>query len=367
MYLHIGPAKTGTSFLQCALSKQVAYESLLADNIQYVGRCLCKEKNYPNPDCFYLNNGEVFGKDGQLKGNLMKVLKKIKKAGRDGLMVNEFLAPMGPSTIRKLVEELKRDGWEVHAMLWYRRLFEWLPSYFGQMQNFGSLFKAWPEKGSVGRPRLDFDMYTRKERSQKLPQNFYNYRRLVTAMEDKGMHPAEFYRQLWLPYSHTFTVLNYHASPFEHNTTVGDPLLVNLFCGGVLEGTNQTCALARANALPSQNRNKRFDAEFDKVATHAREVGLLGKTQLSRDKVGGAIAKYQRGNTITWPLRCMSESSMGALYNYSLQGENFFFPNIPEEFHRQAFQAYRDKQAYCAVDVDAVVKDPVWQGFLQTL
>jgi hypothetical protein len=128
MYLHAGPYKTASSFLQCVLSRN-AYEYLKMDGVTFLGACTyeCKRPASSYDYCEVHSSGSFFNQDRELQPQLLRKLDELRNSGQSALIVWEYLSDLNEQKLRNLLKAL--DGWEIHVVLNYRRLFEWLPSW----------------------------------------------------------------------------------------------------------------------------------------------------------------------------------------------------------------------------------------------
>ena len=129
MYLHAGPYKTASSYLQCVLSRN-AYEYLKMDGVAFLGTCAyeCKRPASSYDYCEQHSSGSFFTRDRELQPQLRRKLDELRDSGQSALMVWEYLSDLNEEKLRNLLSAL--DGWEIHVILNYRRLFEWLPSWY---------------------------------------------------------------------------------------------------------------------------------------------------------------------------------------------------------------------------------------------
>jgi hypothetical protein len=127
MYLHAGPYKTASSYLQCVLSRN-AYEYLKMDGVTFLGACACKRPASTYDYCEVHSSGSFFTRDRELQPLLLRKLNELRDSGQSALIVWEYLSDLNEQKLRNLLQAM--DGWEIHVILNYRRLFEWLPSWY---------------------------------------------------------------------------------------------------------------------------------------------------------------------------------------------------------------------------------------------
>jgi hypothetical protein len=126
LYLHAGPYKTATSFLQCVLS-QNAHDVLKTDGIAYLGTCAfeCRRPRYDY--CEPHSQFSFFSSSGELKPDFVSKVNALYQDGQsDALIVWEYLSDLKPVKLQALISAFQ--GWEIRVIFNYRRLFEWLPS-----------------------------------------------------------------------------------------------------------------------------------------------------------------------------------------------------------------------------------------------
>jgi hypothetical protein len=422
LFLHVGPPKTGTSFLQGTITKS-AYVTLLQDDIQYLGVCLDKArrqvdpnttadtgdpsrgrhfysyKEIPNltPDQLYATCPRefisLFESDSSSLPKLHPYLQQIVRLAlassssqsgspRHAVMANEFLSEIRHESQRDLLWQFLSKYYDVHVLLTYRRLHEWLPSYFYQKSRNRARFEIlWPgqtyQRKATRRTRsildtgsdgLMFDLYNQTQRSVRFHDDLWLYSQIMDSLENCS--------------TTQITVLNFHqktdgaeidsrAGPVGHPTP--DPWMVEFFCSGKVfpaADIHYTCKAARSDPdfANHNTANERPDVNLDLVATAAFRAGLLSRPSslrfpsLTRREVKRKISAFnyrlklartksvKNSNTTTspsiipndtgslprqeshrpsllseFPIRCLPNSTLDGLFDYSWHAERQYY------------------------------------------
>jgi hypothetical protein len=358
LYLLIGPPKTGTTFLQGSIT-QSAYHILQQDHIQYLGMCLSKarrssfhqhqssssssstttsssiDNNYTTCPRDFIRLLRSSGDDvSQYLKQIVSVAYHTHHRRRHALMVNEFLSEIQYQHQRNVLYQYLSQWYDLHIIMTYRRLYEWLPSYFYQKFRHRSIYTdLWPYQAIssssssttttttttahrspsrgrqhhhdriniVGRERFPFDWYgNATQRSQLFHHDLWLFQQLMDAMENNNTTPMEYFYQQWQSYTnHPIVVLNFHNTFTNHTTSTSttamttcqqyqskyhqhfhhvDPLLVDLFCSGkaIPETINQTCREVCINPnFAYQYKYPMEDQTPDRIATAAYLAGLM--------------------------------------------------------------------------------------------
>lgn len=125
-----GPYKTGSSFLQCAFSRE-GYDLLRRDNYFYLGTCSfeCRRMRWDYEFCEKHSQGSFFVRN-LVDPLFAEKINELYAKRQNAIIVWEYLSDLHPERMLSLMEAL--DGWDVQVILMYRRLFSWLPSWYGQ-------------------------------------------------------------------------------------------------------------------------------------------------------------------------------------------------------------------------------------------
>jgi hypothetical protein len=432
--------------MQTSITKS-AYMTLQADNILYLGACYntARVKNViatptsavqlyetcPREAIPLLDDSET-----RLSAYLTKIVGLVLSSKPsntstyqtfNAFMLNEYLSEMKTEAQRDTLWRELAQFFDIHVLMWYRRLYEWLPSYFYQKIRYRYVYTAvWPgqvhpeQPQMMGRDRFVFDLYNLTQRSELFHEDLWLYSELMDALEEEGTTPMEFYYQQWAKYTNRITVLSMHqphvsteqrTGQIEHrrqnadtdrnSSRLPDPLLANFFCSGVAipETVNHTCHAALNDPhFAFGSRNRMDNGQTDMIATAAHRSGLLhtdesGFPIRSRYHVRRQIdltdrylkrlrtqsgqlnnSELYRGYPLDkwkllseFPVECLPERTLDRLYKYSWQAEKHFFPGSSDEVHRGGFDSYRSSGRYCWINTQAVLSDLPWSSFLREL
>jgi len=176
--LHIGPYKTGTTFLQSMLcfNQKMMVPILDQDNLLYLGTCPRKPcgPSTPKPTfiCHYGQCGSLFRTSNdesnsplsQLSPDIIWFTHHALECGSNAMVIYEGLHNI-PLEYLEGLHALLLPNWNVQILITYRPLYQWLLSLFNQLYKPGAYrkkeFLLWPNatnrKGILGKeipPRL---------------------------------------------------------------------------------------------------------------------------------------------------------------------------------------------------------------------
>ena len=126
--LHMGPGKTGTSSIQDALRDINIFESLDEDGWD---ASLIRGTSESNTIVKCIRHHQGCKSEGW-RDALSATVSNGAERGKDLLMSNEVIAhfDLASNAYWKQLSSLLKKHYRVHAILAYRRYFEWVPSYY---------------------------------------------------------------------------------------------------------------------------------------------------------------------------------------------------------------------------------------------
>ena len=403
LVLHIGPPKTATTFLQSSLCTENATSFLAQDGWQYVGIFPTSCGNYTasyelepfvghRKTDFFMSTTNA--SSAQLSPVLVDRLAEIHAANQSALVINEDFVELSDEQLVAL-EQHVRGQWNVQVVLAYRRLWDWLPSKYGQMYRPNKFKDAWPE----GENETAAD--NSNPLSNPLPFDLDNrgaFSNLVQKLERTGQHPVESLIRKFETFFPALTVVHLHnlqqESEEETTKAQGDPYLQHLFCS-VLRNPplHTTCAAVQSGQLgQSVNSNPSQTLDYDILAVRAWQRGLFQHNDdderrwknISRSVAVRAIRKNQKKNHTDFPQACLSNRTLARLLKLSLTVEANLLANLlanrrriispnddtdnHEAQHRAEFETAKSERKYCHIDADRVLEDEGdWYNMLVTL
>jgi hypothetical protein len=397
---HVGLPKTGTTFLQCNLSGMYVHNRSVweKDNYVYLGTYGCIDPlNIPSfsrmHDPFVVFHGGAQVKsfvydptidmnDTELEMNpdFIASINQLAAMRTNVLFIFEPMSQFRPYQIQQL-RALIEPHWNIQVTVAYRRLFEWLPSMYNQLEKTKKSMATWPEHDSIAGVTFPFtidvdsmDNATADEtdmQSLMTPKYYEQFKR-------HGKHPAELVMDLYKRHlTANVAILPTHSLGIT--PTVGvDPLLEYFFCGDLLTVTTpHLCQELRQGgfdgAFPADIGaiNQAVPLNFDILAVAAYQQNMV-PAQLSRPEVVERLRLHQEDvltrSATDFPLQCMSASKLDELEELSMFTEERLLPstNTTADSHRQGFLA-RKNSSFCHVDTSRALADPSWVEFFGSL
>ncbi len=240
------------------------------------------------------------------------------------------------------------DEFDIHIVVTYRRLYEWLPSAWSENMKHFDL--ANDHDTGKGVP-LPFDF--REEYYG--PQYVHPAQQVITAAE-RNIGKGRF----------TLSILDLHA---KYDGVVGksNNLLAEVLCSGAVPDIYYACNAAKKNELlrtvKEVNTNKRLEIHYQTLAFQAYKLRLTKTVPTIETEF--KLKKCLSGDQAALdnlPKVCMSEKHTGMLYNLSWEQELKLFPERDERSHRLGFEEYyRDRKVYCSIDVDKWLLSKEWR------
>lgn len=413
MVIHVGTHKTGTTSLQGSLCyfDPRTERTLLKDNWVYIGSCYKnrktqylehKKQNFVrNPRGNYLLHIMDWDEGPTNSGVSEHFLQKVNEtyaSGRNALVVFESFSGFSVSLIEQFANALM--SWEVHIVIVYRPLYDFLPSMYAELtrQDYGRGFPADKERRGRGptRIRKPFDLsddrvtapaVDGKTSAQSSPSGDHVLciRLLVylSVMERTGRHAAQVVRDKYRRFFDRVQVIPTSRLPPPVESRA-DPLFEYLLCN-VLEATNscKDCHKWRkGRTLHTANK-----ISYDLLAIEANRQGYIDSAKTDRWKANGKIRNHQqdvRGLTdVDFDhMSCLPNATLDRLYNLSWTVEkNLLFQNdsylyaspgldetmhVAEARHRDTFTKRIESKKYCHVDAKSTLEnDSHWIEFFQ--
>jgi hypothetical protein len=359
LYLHVGPQKTGSSTLQSLWDRTVP--ALGQDG--YVHRHITPERG--DFDCDVGSEGEYYNcvASQQLKG----YIDTSKREGRNVLLTDENLDQRFAQTLRDTIDG---NDWEVTVVVVYRRIHEWLTSWYNQINKTanvdsnGNLLLTddgiptrkphtyWPHQGGVRVPTFSswyFD-YTGSW-NNTLP-HLVNHHRSVDFFET--------YDALF----ENVVVYNFHHD--------GD-LATNFMCD-VIQNTPTVCERLRDHAIQGTKMNPSIQLRYDILAVSAYDQGLLlnnnNVPSLSRPEVVDAIANFVALSGKELPWKC-DDHLIDQVRDWLIGSERKVYASVwnptMEIDLNNIYNSYLESGALCDLDLDVLFSDDDWIAFFKSL
>eukprot|EP00956_Cyclotella_meneghiniana_P011963 scaffold16876_cov23-Cyclotella_meneghiniana.AAC.1 len=337
--LHVGPHKTGTTAIQSFIYDSIYHtktylvdDNFIAPQYEVMPGRFTKEGTALNfAHCMIRRFTKDGGEMSQQRCNDMRAVLPsfLQRTYNDGNNIILVAEDLDRSTIdHQRILYYLRPYKRVKVVVSYRRLHEWLPSFYNQI----------------------VDLY-----AQNYIQNETKFPSFVEWVE------SEFANFLNV---HTFAVAERYRSSgrFEsvelinmHDTNVS--LIENLFC--ILLNASSTCREIH-NGIKISNPNKGHSHEYLRLCTEAYLRGKIKKLSknTARKIEKNIISSRKFVNGIQFPLICLNQSLLEHMLETEKEQEAKYFPqwfleNRGNNSVSIAFQMA--KQGLCSMDVEQIL------------
>ena len=390
--MHVGPPKTGTTTLQCAL-RYLENKNLLPGNVSIMETqaCTLSEKGdkkfaarmkfgkfdkadkkkaltfHVMHDCLKLWNGTEMPKCW--KSLYYPFVTKNAKYNNSIIVSKEVLCFLIQNIKDKeLKMNLKDKFWNEFALslqpyqlvilITYRNFFDWIYSYYTQQYKFFGrpLLSKWPENG--GHPIPSPEEYVAENLLE------YNDTYLLYKKE------INFYSRKYFPDKLMEAFSNISSISMKIiNMDTADDVKKLFFCDG-LPSSFHMCNLVDKISL-SLKKNEAPDYIWcDMLTTKAREDGFISSTTINRKDITNAIRKHQEKKNLScfdFPKKCPSNHFYDTLFEKAMELHYKVFPDDAghdnvESMYREKFE--RSKSKFCTLNATAVLDDSEWREFL---
>jgi hypothetical protein len=354
LFLHVGPQKTGSSTLQSALDimSELTYR-LDDDNLTY--RHITPEEG--DFDCELGPWGGFI--NCVVSDKLKTFISETRNAGQDLLLTDENLGDRFVAPLRAAISDVE---WDVTVIVVYRRIHEWLVSWYNQINKTTNL-------NSEGKILVDVNGIPYREEHKNWPDNggvyvpefttwYRDYIKFWDSSELPNKHRSVEYFKLYDEVFKNVVVYNMHQ---------GGDFLTGFFCD-VLKATH-SCQKLQEHEIDLSEVNASVNLDHDILATFFYDQNLVDKS-LSRKEVVAAITNFiaQSGKAI--PRSCDNDA-IDQIFDWLVKSEKIMmeekWSDDSEEYLKKLFDAFVAKGKLCDLDRDAVIQDEEWRAFFQTL
>jgi hypothetical protein len=399
--IHLGPSKTGTTALQCALVFAFINDHdrryFEADQYTYIGtlpnECRGSVRKVHQERFLIHNPAQLFHAHGKRKwanlqawksnlddshiyrsevgrlfdytveeGNIKMAtewtqkLDALNAAQHNGILVFEGLDRCTPKHIQELAESLL-PHWDVQIVANYRHMHEWLPSFYSEMTRIRlpERYQFAPDN-STDLPPFDLEQ-----------RGFFTT--MVQDLERRQKHPVEIVAERFAKFFDKITILNIHEFASEQ------AYKEELFCN-VIPSMTHTCNALKEHQLNLGHRgmaNPSFEFDYDMLANAAHKQGLIDSSKIQRSRAF-SLTKQRQEEVLNvtakdFPLICLPKATIDRLYHLSRASVQRIFPNNPsvQANHDKGFQSLVQRKKFCHVDTQSVLKDPEWREFFQSI
>ena len=377
-YLHVGPHKTGTSFLQSSLCQGIESEDslFLKDNFVYLGTCPDNHRGQ------YVQHGaySVFdfhlsvqpyiqlAQDGvytEERENypltdssfFLSRIEQLRKEKTNVLMVYEEFSSYTDRMIEQLKEFLS-PTWNVKVLVVHRTFHDWLLSVHNEIHKLhGHAYDTWAKRVTP------FD----------LDDSGLDTTRMFAGVEQRQTHIAQLVLQLYRRHYDNVQMVSLDQLPsLQAEGSKGDALLEYVLCHFV-ENAPNACKQERLGKIGSQNVNAHQDITFDLLAQEAHDQGLV-PLDVNRKAVAKSIAaelKARKQTVADLPLACASDETTERFELVSMQADrNVYGSAWTDEIqaaHHESFRKLVDGKNLCHVDAGAVLRQQKWKSYFESI
>jgi hypothetical protein len=358
LFLHVGPQKTASSTLQSTLDKLSSLTHELKDDNFYYMHIAPEAGDF---DCETDHWGGFH--NCKASDKLKSLIRKTRDEGKNLLLTDENL---DENFVKGLRDAIDDDDWNVTVIVMYRRIHEWLLSWYNQINKTTNIdskgdvlfndegvpyrteHKHWPDHGGIRVP--NFSTW------------YKEYTRYWKPTELVDMHRSiKFYNLYNESFKNDVRLYNMHNE--------GD--LVTDFICNIIGATN-ACKKYQNNleVYEIKENNSSIDLDHDIVAVHAYEQGHIDKT-LTRTGVSEAVTTYIKESGKIIPRKCEPEVT-DQIRNWLVDSEKVMsgdqnWSKIKEDELLQVYESYTTKGKLCDVDKDAILLDQDWLHFFHSL
>jgi len=341
--LHVGPHKTATTYIQTTASKFM--KAFHEDN--YDAPRKSSHSKYPiaHPSfasCFIENSKEVT--DFVCKSKFLQYGHDVIAARHRNIFISAEAFDRPEVDIQALKQYL--SPWEdVRVVVYYRRFYDWLQSYYNQLT-----------KISTYDPDKPFKVFVEKMSDPQWMENMY---------EQYTTSVVERYKK----HFNNVIVVNYHDVSIDEELDVAG----NFFCNIVPEAA-EMCKYMRMRDKDKTkyvNISKDF-LVYEELAKKLHRKGVL-HIQNSKDvlKVAKSLERHNemREDKADLKMKCLPKDVLEDLLERSLRIEKELFPDffaspngeaaLRSDFENQA------KTKLCSIDVKKMLNNLEWQTFFR--
>ena len=354
LVLHIGPQKTGSTTLQNAWGAPLELGNLLREDRFSYAKITPQKEAF---DCDF--DGDEGFSNCKASTKLIDIISTATNNGMNLLLSDENLNEVYVDALREVIDD--RDYKDVKVVLVYRRIYEWLFSWYNQLNKHttkdrngnlllnekGYLYSEehqyFPEQGGVAVPPFS-EWY--KEFANRLIETGGNL-----TME----HPSIHFMNVYKPHFDNIQVFNMHQD--------GD-FVTNFMCEMIPEAKKTCTELQKGTDVPQENSS--VDLDHDIIAVNIYEGGYVRK-DITRPLLKSAIAFFLDRTGKILPRKC-DDVVIDQIRTWFYDSEQIMYPGTNDGAAlEQLFDAYFAKGTLCDVDVEKILLDDEWLEFIDSL
>ena len=362
--IHLGPPKTGTTFLQTSLcSTEGPGFFLRQDNWAFLGTC-------PRPKKGVMGHSiRAFFQDlpsTKLRRAFVAKVLRHSRMRSNVLLIFEGFWRLTDGQILKL-QQLLQPQFHVQVIAAYRPLYEYLPSKYNSISKppRNPSVRAWPGELTLttnitGRVLLPFDLHNRGNFTKEF----------VKPIEESKLHIAHSSLLHFQKKGFRGKVIDFKASSRYLKGGMMEDLICNL-----LNATYSCNALRTGAWKPDGSKNPSVSFDGDIIAVAAHGAGLIPSNVSRKDAKRFCGSFYDRITSQLqanhtkdmWPVKCLPNETLNHLFELSWETHcNLFCSTMADrqlelQRHLDGFQRSRPK--FCYADAERIVQDPEFVSY----
>jgi len=387
--IHIGPHKTGTTFLQSTLSVGPADAILESDNYYYLGTTLhsfFREDKLAFPMTSIFTRTPFEKKDPKAKVNplpilnddFLTVLQQMQDKQQSGIMIHESIHKLPKEYVQVLAQRLNTN-WDVIVVEGYRPLHDWLVSRFNQFIRDEYEPWIWPDGSAgpvivrgtdddcydcIGHPaNLRFGLVTNSDFDKKFVKPYIQRN---TSIFEQSLN-------VWRMYFTNVRVVDMLNLPTR--TDGQDPYLMHFVCDIVIGASNLCQRATELSKLTDTDMvSSEFGRAYELLTTWSWQLDLVDHTKHERKQIRREVERYHidifakmNNNSTALPYVCPPDSEIDMLWEWTLSTDKRIFATT---YHRDYYSSRKREKAlhasfeksahrnkFCAVDITILLSE----------
>jgi hypothetical protein len=345
LILHVGPLKSGTTFIQMnLLGNRKVQKKLLRDNVKSVEFGYMQFGQLEAQCLSRVNENQEKCEDDTRWKDLLRLLEDAYHPGATVIHSVETYSGIPDNKFTINLLRSLQEKWNIKVLLFHRRPSGWFPSMYYQRR-----------KGMMYRSRSDtYHAYPKTNTESML--TFPKFMEGQLLHNRDSWSTAEIFQRIFGEAN--VRILNFHSS---HS------LGVEFLCEGV--EAPRACAWARTNTVPGVNVNTFLLFDEDLLVMEAHRQGLFqpAKHFVNRHEATLRIKPYLDDVKSDLPMVCLSQDQNEWLWNRTLWAEQNMLVHAPNqsssiETLREDFQKNANK--FCHLDAVALLQNETWRNLL---
>lgn len=256
--------------------------------------------------------------------------------------------------------------WDVTVVVVYRRIYEWLVSWWNQINKTTNL----DSEGNIlidekGNPYREEHKHWPSEGGVHIPSFSTWYQEFTKNFEPSELVEKHRSVQFYHLYAELFgkdkiTIYDMHQE--------GADLVTDFMCD-VIPRADHSCLKLKDHEIEPPKTNPSVNLDHDILSVYAYDQGYVDKS-LSRRQVVDAVGKYVKESDKTLPRVCHPGLAK-EIYEWLVASEEAMFADdwSPSRYEKmtEAYETFFATGKLCDVDVEEAMRDQEWVDFFQSL